>query len=171
MMRWYVLETLIKSRGWKTGAELGVWKGKTFKHLIKRCPDLDLIGVDLYQPQPDNTGPETWVEGENGHEWNHEKYYDDITRFITQWGRGTFYRMTTTEASKQVEDESLDFVFIDADHSYEGVKEDIKNWAPKVKPGGAVMGHDIDWEGVEKAVSEELGGYTTMDDNVWIVIK
>lgn len=171
MMRWYVLENLIKKNGWKKGAELGVWKGATYKHLLKACPDLELTGVDLYAPQPDNKGPEKWVEGENGHDWDHERYYNEIMHFANKRDNAHFLRMTTAEAATHIKDGSLDFVFIDADHSYEGVFNDIVNWAPKVKKGGAVMGHDIDWDGVVKAVEENFDAYSKLDDNVWMVIK
>jgi hypothetical protein len=43
----------------------------------------------------------------------------------------------------------LDFIYIDANHAYDFVKEDIECWYPKVKPGGWVMGHDyidMNWE-------------------------
>lgn len=171
MMRWNVLEELIRKHKWEKGAELGVWQGRTYMHLLKKFPALDLTGVDLYEAQPDNTGPETWVSGENGHEWNHEKYYKNVTRFAAKRTNARILRMTTTEAASHVEDESLDFVFIDADHSYEGVVNDIRHWAPKVKKGGAVMGHDIDWKGVVKAVEENFDEYEILQDNVWMVIK
>jgi hypothetical protein len=173
MMRWALLEQLIKKRDWKVGAELGVWQGKTYKHLLKQCNDLTLIGVDLYQAQPDNKGPETWTPGENGHMWEHERYYRDITQFRGKIGeRAKFIRATTVEAAEQVEDESLDFVFIDADHSYEAVKRDIDIWEKKVKPGGCVLGHDIDWPDVRKAVKEKYGNlYACLDDNVWCKCK
>jgi len=45
-------------------------------------------------------------------------------------------------ASEKFEDGSLDFIFIDSNHTYEWVVEDLKAWAKKVKPGGIVMGHD-----------------------------
>ena len=41
-----------------------------------------------------------------------------------------------------IPEESLDFVFIDAEHSYESVKEDVNGWAKKVRHGGIVSGHD-----------------------------
>lgn len=52
------------------------------------------------------------------------------------------------EAAKQIEDKSLDICFIDADHSYSAVKEDILAYIPKVKDGGILCGHDLD-DGVE----------------------
>jgi predicted O-methyltransferase YrrM len=66
------------------------------------------------------------------------------------------HRMTTNEAVHLFKDESLDGVFIDADHSYEAVKLDIQNWMPKVRKGGILAGHDYTsaWPGVIRAVDE-----------------
>lgn len=52
--------------------------------------------------------------------------------------------MTSLEAVKRIPDESLDVVFIDADHRYRFVTEDIVVWYPKVKIGGLICGHDCD---------------------------
>lgn len=61
----------------------------------------------------------------------------------------------SSEVSKLYDNNSLNFVFIDADHSYEGVKKDITNWYPKIKNGGYIGGHDYYiWGGVNKAVEE-----------------
>jgi hypothetical protein len=69
--------------------------------------------------------------------------------------------MDSVKAAQCLPDNSLDFVFIDADHSYEGCSADIAAWAPKVKPGGLVGGHDYDnprlvGNGVKKAVDEYI---------------
>jgi hypothetical protein len=58
-------------------------------------------------------------------------------------------RGTSKKTSEIFHDSSLDFIYIDANHSYDFVKEDLELWYPKVKPGGWVMGHDylkLDWE-------------------------
>lgn len=65
-------------------------------------------------------------------------------------------RMASTEASKLYEDNSLNFVFIDACHTYECVKEDIIHWLPKVKNGGMLSGHDFNSPDVQKAVVESF---------------
>ena len=64
--------------------------------------------------------------------------------------------MDSIEASKKYEDNSIDFVFIDANHDYDYVKKDIEAWFPKVKTGGVIAGHDYHkhWKGVVKAVDE-----------------
>jgi len=53
-----------------------------------------------------------------------------------------FMQMPSVDAANLIDDESLDFVFIDANHSYESVAEDIKAWFPKVRKGGIISGHD-----------------------------
>ena len=69
-------------------------------------------------------------------------------------------RLLSIEAAKQYEDNSLDVVFIDADHSYKSVMEDLQAWYPKVKPGGVIAGHDFSFDpnfahpGVTRAVLE-----------------
>jgi predicted O-methyltransferase YrrM len=52
-------------------------------------------------------------------------------------------------ASKKFPDGHFDFVYIDANHSYSYVKEDITAWLPKVKKGGIIGGHDLDWKDTE----------------------
>ena len=57
-------------------------------------------------------------------------------------GNEAIIKLPSVQAADKFAEESLDFVFIDANHSYEAVKEDIEAWTPKVKPGGIVSGHD-----------------------------
>ena len=66
-------------------------------------------------------------------------------------------RMSSQEAFKLYRDESLDFIFVDGDHSYQGVHNDIKNWLPKLKFGKTMAGHDYDWAVVRKAVVDFFG--------------
>lgn len=171
--RWQTIAKWCNEYRWKTGAELGTWEGNTFKYLINHCPDLTLIGVDLYEAQPDNTGPEKWTPGENGHVWNHSRYYQDIMDFCAANApRAVFHKGFTNDVAKLIPDESLDFVFIDADHSFKGVDDDITNWSPKVKSNGFIIGHDIHFDSVREAVEKHYGDkYNKTDDFVWYVIK
>lgn len=61
------------------------------------------------------------------------------------------------EAAKSFADDSLDVVWIDADHSYDAVKADIAAWWPKLKPGGVMGGDDWLMQGVALAVQERFG--------------
>jgi predicted O-methyltransferase YrrM len=110
--------------GFTKGAEVGVYKGEYAQILCEKIPDLYLIMVD------------SWIRQQRRIDAKAEaiertKNYD--VRIVQE---------TSLEAAKDVPDGSLDFVFIDAGHTYAEVKEDIEAWAPKVKDGGIVSGHD-----------------------------
>jgi hypothetical protein len=79
-------------------------------------------------------------------------------------------KLSSRVAHSLFKNESIDFLFIDADHTYEGVKEDISLWLPKVKPGGVIGGHDYDWSGVRLAVDETFKEETlVISDTSWLV--
>lgn len=166
MRRWNVLEVLAKRHGWKRGAEIGVWEGRTFFHLLDTCPDLTMIAVDAWPPAA------PW--GKNGERMNlveaGERFRakadapEYAERCVVLYGR-------STDMAWDVDDETLDFVFIDADHSYEAVKADIAAWTPKVRTGGMVLGHDINWPSVQQAVGEAFGACATYPNNVWGIVK
>ena len=67
-------------------------------------------------------------------------------------------------------DNSLDFVYIDGDHTYEGVIRDINTYLPKIKLGGYMGGHDLGKGGVTKAIIEAFGDVDIhFDDSSWLV--
>lgn len=134
------LTTLVQQHRWTYGAELGVDKGLLFQKLLTDCKSLTLVGVDVF-PVPHRLKRCQHIAAEIG-------------------DRAHLLVMTTCEAAAHVADGSLDFVFIDADHRYESVNEDIAHWAPKVRKGGWVGGHDYNekWPGVVRAVDEAYGG-------------
>ena len=58
---------------------------------------------------------------------------------------------------KEIQDETFDMIYIDADHQYHSVKNDISSWFSKVKPGGILCGHDYFMDDVKRAVDEFFG--------------
>lgn len=73
-------------------------------------------------------------------------------------------------SARQFADSSVDFVFLDADHTYQAIRRDIDAWLPKVRPGGIIAGHDYNhpWNGVITAVNETFGDLVmpiVSDDN------
>jgi len=81
-------------------------------------------------------------------------------------------KTTSNNFNSQVEDESLDFVYIDGNHSYESCKNDIEMWLPKIKKNGYIGGHDYllkCFPGVVKAVDEKFGSPDkTFEDTSWL---
>lgn len=68
------------------------------------------------------------------------------------------------------EDDSIDFLFIDADHSEQGVRKDITNWLPKMKQKSIMSGHDWGYGPVQTAVNALLGApAVTESGNIWCV--
>lgn len=178
--RWDVIDYLIKKNNLNSGIEIGTWKGETYKFLLKNNKNLKLVGIDSYCTQPENKGPEKWTAGENGHSWDHETYYNDLTKFCEKLNNGSYIiKGYSNNVYKSLKKEKFDFIFIDGDHSKRGVFEDIKNYYPLIKDGGFILGHDINWKEVKYVVSKFFGNsliskmysYEEFDDFVWCVKK
>jgi len=85
-----------------------------------------------------------------------EVFKSNCNKYIAN-GKLCFFRETTEDAVNNFQDNSFDVIFIDADHSYEGVKKDIQNYLPKLKPSGFLICHDYNspsWMGVKQACNE-----------------
>lgn len=83
-----------------------------------------------------------------------------------------FIREPSLVAVKKFKDEDLDFVYIDGEHSYEGVTRDVFAWYPKVKKGGIISGHDFTTPNVQKAVinfckSNQIKNIFGQDQDFW----
>lgn len=159
------------------GAELGVFKGSLSRRLLVR-KDLHLLMVDSWGAYRDTYAPSGDYHSDPNAS-NHEEAFalaTAITDFAAD--RREITRADTLDAAKSVADGSLDFVFVDADHSYEGCKSDIAAWLSKLKPGGLMCGHDFEhpqypqW-GVAQAVKEFCAAtglaLETGEDLTWFV--
>jgi predicted O-methyltransferase YrrM len=88
-----------------------------------------------------------------------ENNFDKFFANMAQCGATPFVRPIRAPselAALQFPPESLDFVFIDADHRYKAVYQDIRLWLNRVKPGGVLAGHDIHLDTVRQAVNDTL---------------
>ena len=152
------LVEFINKHEYKHGAELGVQKGINLRYLIDNVPDLHMIGVDIWSDKSvrwDGTKSEDLVHQQDN---VNSGYYKALVEYAaTVHPRLSLHRHFTNYAHRFVENNSLDFVFIDAGHEYEDLIEDIDCWYPKVKVGGHIMGHDINQPQVRKAVNQKLG--------------
>jgi glycosyltransferase involved in cell wall biosynthesis len=128
-----------------TLVELGVWRGRSLcsvADIIKKR-GIKVIAVDTFEGTPN--------EGEMHAFAKTTDLKKDFEANLKRFGiEATVYKMTTNKAVAKVK--SADLVFVDADHSFEAVKQDIANWSPKTK---VIAGHDYGtWEGVTKSVEE-----------------
>lgn len=87
-------------------------------------------------------------------------------------GSATLRQMDSVEASKLFEDASLDLVYIDTLHTYDLTLREIDAWSQKVREGGCLSGHDVNWGGTGKAVAERLGANPfVFADTSWLFRK
>ena len=128
--------------------ELGCYKGRSLcsvADIIKR-KNISVYVVDVF------TG--TASEGHREADYQQE-FENNIKRFGIKDNIKRVMKMTTDFAVKEFPDHFFDYIFIDADHQYSAIKQDIKNWTPKVKVGGTISGHDYGThEGIARAVNE-----------------
>ena len=169
-----VLEKLINEKEWTQGAEVGCLRGNTTFHLLKSCPSLSLIAVDVweaYDGQYENyeAGGQSPLE-HNGNTVPFQMIEEVFRGKASKYnGRLKILKGLSWEVAKDVPDASLDFAFIDADHVEPSVRKDIEAWRSKVKPGGMLMGHDVHLPSVKKAVDELCPGWQRLEQEVWAV--
>jgi len=118
------------------GAEIGSFKGDYAHHIISNWPGT-LYMVDVWREMSD----EEYNDASNM-KFHSPTYIDTIKNLKGYEKRALMMRMDSVQASKLFPDDSLDFVYIDANHTYEHAKQDIRIWYPKVKSGGVFLGHD-----------------------------
>jgi hypothetical protein len=145
-------------------AEIGTWRGDFAATILddRRPRRLYLVDPWEYRTQP---GYERAIYGgrqNNGQQMMDATYERVLARFRGPIDAGLVVvrRSRSLDAATAFEDESLDWVYIDADHSYEGVKNDLDAYFRTVKPGGFIAGDDYgqvgSWfeDGVTRAVDE-----------------
>jgi len=166
----------------KLGCEVGVWRGNLSEYLLTAFPKLHLIMVDAWHPYYIGVKSRNWAITEQRNEMR-KSLLESLDNTEILYDRRTVHIGDSKQVASTMRNECLDFVFIDADHRYEAVREDIKNWYSKVRPGGIVSGHDYGgkWDsnpsgwGVKKAVDEFVNKYgyalTVEKGNVWWFLK
>ena len=138
---------LVRKQNARWGIEIGTHLGKFAKTILDRT-SLDL----LYCVDP-WTGPFYTKRGMDP-EWRYEQA---CAALLPYGDRVKLLRTVSLEAVEQFADESLDFIYIDALHRYEGIMADLNAWWPKCRKGGVFAGHDYYSRhkcGVERAVNE-----------------
>lgn len=143
MKRFELLAELIKDIKHPVGAEIGVCDGASSLYLLEHIKNIQLFCVDPY------TMYQQKYDGSESRQHSHKKQSDFDAQYkrvkskLDKFGdKVDLIRKTSVEAAEKIEDDSLDFVFIDANHLYDSVKQDILTWLPKVKVGCILLGHD-----------------------------
>lgn len=118
------LAQMFNRLGLRFGAEIGVLEGHYSEILFKNITDLHLLCIDNWK----NIA-------------NREAIREAAQERLSNY-KAVIIHKHSMDALANVQDNSLDFVYIDANHQYHSVMNDIKGWTKKVRPGGIVSGDD-----------------------------
>lgn len=111
--------------GFKKGAEIGVLEAHYSLALLARIPGLKLFCIDNWKNIPDRDNKEATAR---------RRLMGLNTKII---------KLHSMDAVKKFKKGSLDFVYIDANHQYHSVRDDVREWTEKVRIGGIVSGDDF----------------------------
>ena len=122
------------------GIEIGVASAKFSRKWIPKCNLTEIYLVDAWK----EWGPGEYKDGNNLEQQIQDQRYEDVKNLMAELhgDRVKVVRKLSNEAAKDFSDDYFDFVYIDANHSYGAVCEDLELWYPKVKTGAVFAGHD-----------------------------
>jgi glycosyltransferase involved in cell wall biosynthesis len=129
------LPEIWRDAGYRVGVEIGVQRGVYSSHILRTMPDVHLHSIDPWAVYGENKSTAA------AQERNYSIAMERLKPFIDE-GRCTVHREFSQKMVNLLEDESLDFVFIDGDHTFNACAMDLINYVPKVRRGGMVAVHD-----------------------------
>jgi hypothetical protein len=148
-----------------TGVEVGVWRGANTAALLAKFLRLHMIAVDPWHLGGEHDSmPKSVQEMKDA-----MMEYMKVTEFAHS--RLTTLPMSSEHAAFQIDNNSVDFVFLDGNHSYPSVYRDLRWMYSKVRAGGIFAGHDYGGRGdergrfgVKRAVDEFVGGLSPIPE-------
>lgn len=162
---------VLEKKGLKRGVEIGVAFGGHAESILRISTIDKLYGIDPYLNMKDYNDPMNLSQEE----------FDQLYRFtldrLAPFG-DRYQHIRKKSKDSVINVPELDFVYINSDHSYKGVWEDLCEWYPKIRIGGVIGGHDYNhpnFPGVKQAIDEFFGRFSwevhTEGEGVWWVEK
>lgn len=130
------LPQFLAGSGYKRGAEIGVYKAEFSEKFAEA--GLQHYAVDPWMAFPGQGRTQQVQERQ-------DFLYSHAQRVLAPYTNCTIIRKTSMDALADFKDNSLDYVYLDGDHSFRYAAEDIVEWSKKVRHGGIVAGHDY-WD-------------------------
>lgn len=145
------------------GAEIGSWQG-TFAYytLLQKQPS-KLFLIDPWTGAASD--PDRGLQTPEARRARNDIYVE-VCRAFAPYPNVVVLRMKSEDAAAHFPDRFFDYVYVDGDHSYEGVTKDLVSFFPKVKPGGLIIGDDYGWGDVSIAVQAFIK--SRKDDLLWL---
>jgi predicted O-methyltransferase YrrM len=155
---------LASSIGAKTVVEIGVRRGR-LSILLVQVPTLERLYLI-----------DTWADDEPFNKNDPDKTkVKKNARSVKRWARSqpnvTVLHMSSSQAVEEFADGSIDFVYLDGDHSFAGVTSDIRHYVPKLRKGGIISGDDYNLPTVSKVVDELIPNRNLiLNSRIWWAI-
>lgn len=161
-----------------TCAEIGVWKGDFSERIRATAQPRTLHLIDPWRFEP--SYPQRWYGGAGARNQDDmDRIYQDVVRRFADDPRVIVHRLDSKSSAKSLAAVTFDWVYIDGDHSYKAVRDDLDLWAPKIRPGGVLAGDDYTWRDeqgtypVKRAVQDFLAQRSarqvTIDNDQYIL--
>jgi glycosyltransferase involved in cell wall biosynthesis len=167
-----LFSSVLNHFGCKTGVEIGVAFGGHSEAILKSTSIEKLYGVDPYQHFDDYDDPMNLPQNE------FDALYEFTKNRLSVFGNRFEIIRNVSSNAISIINEPIDFVYIDALHTYEGVLDDLKIWFSKVRDGGIIGGHDyghLNFHGVKQAIYEFFNRFGweifQLGETVWWVEK
>lgn len=128
------LAQLFAELGFKRGAEIGVAEGHYSEILCKAIPDLELLCIDPWHRYSENP--------QNHSKEHHEFSFNETNRRLELFPKARMVQAYSMDAVRDVAPSYLDFCYIDGNHRFDFVIQDIIEWSKRVRSGGIVSGDD-----------------------------
>jgi len=187
--RGYEVAKLVIENNCQKVAEIGIYNGRGMRKTLRNEKANEIIkeywAIDPYKPLTHYLDMGKQFRSMGRHGEDHWKIiYLKALSYTPFFPQLKVIKLTSEEAvtlfpKRYFPDGYFDLVFIDAEHSYEGVKQDIQLWKPLLKSKGILCGHDYHgqygarYPGVKQAVDELLGeeNIKELPDCVWLYTK
>lgn len=155
-------------------AEIGVYNGEGASAFLLRIPGIELYLIDPYKVYKDPA----ILDNQKVHNARYKMMKLIVEQAKDKGKNVTLLRKTSMAALEDIPDGYLDVVYIDADHSYNSIKEDLEGWYKKLRIGGMLAGHDF-WQfqiSVGNAVIEFVEKYNLslnfyIYGDIWVTQK
>lgn len=126
----------LKSERFRVLTEIGVRGGDHLRSLLRSEPER-IVAVDLWEDDGilahnDSRTPPQQIA----------RCYESVLRIAEKYPCVEVRQGLSEKVAQEFASGSFDFVYLDGDHTYEGVAADIASWWPKVRRGGVLAGHD-----------------------------
>lgn len=122
-------------------AEIGVFRGYHAYSMYNICKPLELVLIDPWQSPPPSDVQLDYKWAKIG-QLELERLYTNVCLMFNNCNNVNIVRKSSLEGAALYPDNYFDWVYVDANHLYDPVMEDLKAWYPKVKKGGYLCGHD-----------------------------